>query len=409
MKLTQDHFAQRIRLRAGKYFVNLVPGRTNVRFLRASATRNSRLFEFQVTDGTSCHKIVAKAPFSSRRLRRVDAAGRLRVEKPRLFPLAETQVKGLYEFRALSAIYDHFTHLNDPRFGVIRPLDVYGNPCSLMMEKADDPRLQFVCLKLNRLQCRFAGAHLRSAMGNAGAWLRRFHELPFLPHTERCNTHRGDIIAAVEMFTDYLARQTPYRRFFTELSEKLVQAADNLLPDALPLGLTHRDFAPRNVLVGSEGRVTVFDTEGRWHAPVFADVAHFLVALKVSWLQICSAGWYYDARTLAACERDFLQGYFAKTPPPTAAIRLFECLWVLEWWVKLAHYRHKAKGVRRAVRWGQLHFCSGYLKRYVRKLVAQMDDHVIVSCGHSREQLPTMQRWLKGDDYEALAQPPAFF
>ena len=407
MKVTQDHFAQRIRLRAGEYFTNLDPGRTTVRFLRASATPNSRLFEFQVTDGISCHKVVAKAPFSPRRLRQVD--GRMPVQKPRLFPSAQTQVKGLHEFQALSAIYDHFTRLNDARFGAIRPLDVVGEPCSLIMEKAGDPSLQFACRKVNRIQRRFASTHLRSAMGNAGAWLRRFHELPSLPHTENCNTHRGDIIAAIEKFTDCLAKQTPDRQFFRELRQKLVHAADGLLPDALPLGLTHRDFTPANVLVGSEGRVTMFDTQGCWQAPVYADLAQFLIALKVSWQQICSAGWYCDARTLAACERDFLRGYFEETPVPTGAIRLFECLLVLDWWVALAHYRHRARGVRRPIRWVQLLVCSRYLKRYVRNLVAQMDDHIVASCGHSREQAADMQRWQERFEYERLAQPPALF
>jgi Ser/Thr protein kinase RdoA (MazF antagonist) len=143
----------------------------------------------------------------------------------------------------------------------------------------------------------------------------------------------------------------------------------------LPLGLTHRDFAPHNVLVSPEGRVTVFDTDAQWHAPVYADLAHFLVALKLSSPQICSAGSYLDARTLANYEKEFLRGYFGDTPPPTDAIRLFECVWVLEWWVSLAHYRHSAKGVRRALRWCQLHFCSRYLMRYVRNIVVQLDHY----------------------------------
>jgi Ser/Thr protein kinase RdoA (MazF antagonist) len=223
--------------------------------------------------------------------------------------------------------------------------------------------------------------------------LRRFHELPPLPHTASCNTHRRDIIAAIERFTDCLGKQTPDRHFFKELRQKLVHAAGDLLPDALPLGLMHRDFTPANVLVDSEGRVTTLDTQGRWRGPVYADLAQFLIALKVSWQQICTAGWYCDARTLAACEHDFFRGYFEETPVPTGAIRLFECLLILDWWVALAHYRHTARGVRRPIRWVQLHFCSRYLKRYVRAILAQMDDHVAASRRPSQAPATEMQRW----------------
>jgi hypothetical protein len=299
----------------------------------------------------------------------------MRAEKPRFFPLAPTQVKGLYEFRALAAIYDHFASLNDPRFGAIRPLDICREPLLLIMERVGDQRLESACYKVNPIRHRFKKRHLLAAMENAGAWLRRFHLLPFLAHTEKCNTHRNDIISAIETFTDYLAAHTPYRQFFDDLRKRLVRAAHDLLPEALPLGLTHRDFAPHNVLVSPEGRVTVFDTDAQWHAPVYADLAHFLVALKLSSPQICSAGSYLDARTLANYEKEFLRGYFGDTPPPTDAIRLFECVWVLEWWVSLAHYRHNAKGVRRALRWCQLHFCSRYLMRYVRNIVVQLDHY----------------------------------
>jgi len=373
MGASAEDFALRIRLRAGEYFAGLDRAETSVRLLRASATWNSRLFEFQVTDGLSYHKIVAKAPFSARRLRQVEDHRGAQVDRPRFFPLADTQLKGLHEFLALSAIYDHFTRLNDPRFGVIRPLDICGRPYCLIMEKAGDSSLLMACRKMNRTQSSFSGSTLASAMSNAGAWLRCFHQLPFLPHTENCNTGRSDVIAAIEMFTDYMEKQSLDGLFFKELRQKLVRAADDLLTNVLPLGLTHRDFAPRNILVGSQGRVTVFDTQGRWHSPVYTDLAHFLVALKVSWPQICSAGRYYNAGTLTACEQNFLRGYFGETPIPTDIIRLFECILLLEWWVELSHLHRRARGVRRAARFGQLHVCSRYVKQYVRGAVDQMD------------------------------------
>ena len=196
------------------------------------------------------------------------------------------------------------------------------------MEKADDQSLQFACPKVSRIQRRFVSTHLR-APWKCGCLVTPFSRAALTP-TRELQYARGDIIAAIEKFTDCLAQQTPDSQFFRELRQKLVHAAEGLLPDALPLGLTHRDFTPANVLVGSEGRVTMFDTQGRWHGPVYADLAQFLIALKVSWQHIFSAAGI-AMRARAQRERDFLRDIL-KNPAPPALSDYSSACWS-GWWV----------------------------------------------------------------------------
>jgi len=368
-------FAERLRSQATEYFTHLNHKSTRVDFIGRWITKNSFLFEFRLSDGQSSHNVIAKAPFSTRRLRQDFAFSTIHSPKPSLFPLSDLHSKGLHEFRALSVIFNQFTKLNDPRFSAIRPLDVFGEPLCLLMEKANDQDMRVFCRKVGRTRRQARGKldKLVSAIHNAGAWLQRFHRLPLLAHTECRNAHRNDIIATIEAFSAYIDSHASSSTAFTNLSRSLISAAERVLPAILPLGLTHGDFAPRNVLQSREGRVTVFDTQGRWYGPIYVDLAHFLVALKVSSAQICSNGWYNNSQVLAIYEDHLFRGYFENRSLPLGAIRLFECLLLLEWWVTLTHFRYEAKGTRRVARWGQLLICTEYLKRYVQQLLDELN------------------------------------
>ena len=114
------------------------------------------------------------------------------------------------------------------------------------------------------------------------------------------------------------------------------------LPEELPLGLLHGDFATRNILVGHRHRVTVIDTLAKWHTPIFKDIGCFLANLRLSWFQIISQGLAYRSSTLATYEQAFLKGYFGEAPMPTEAIRLYEILAALDIWAaKLSRIRHR--------------------------------------------------------------------
>jgi aminoglycoside phosphotransferase (APT) family kinase protein len=361
---TAEDFAQHICERAGDYFADIDRRQAVVTLTKASERTNSLLFEFSVSDGETCHEVVAKVPFKGRHSRPTIGKSR-----PRQFPKPDPQVKGWQEFQALRAIERHFTRLNDPRFGVIRVLDACGRPKSLLMEKCRDGNLYTKWRRANRLQRHFAAADLRQALHNVGAWLRLFHAMPPPSHTVPRTTRRADFTTGVRLFTSYLEDRGIYPQACQLLRDHLLREAHATLPNHLPLGLTHGDFAPHNVLLGPGGRVTVFDTPARWLGPVYEDLAYFLIALKVSAPQICSLGWFYDAPTLAAHEEAFLQGYFGDEPLPWRAIRLYEAQLLLDWWAGVAYHHQSAKGARRAARSAQLRLCGRFLSRYLQGMI----------------------------------------
>ncbi len=364
---TADDFVRHIGQRAGEYFSDLDAARAEVRLRWESRTMNSRLFEFRVADGRTQHDLIAKVPFVVRRAGQAQSHGQTQDACPRLFRRTDREVKGLHEFLALTTIHEHFSRLDNPQFGTIRMLDALGQPPSLIMEKSGDPSFDRACRRGSWVRRRHAAADLRAGFGNAGAWLRQFHELPPLPHTETRNHCRGDFVHAIETFTEFLSERTGNREFFRRIGREVVQAAGIALPEHVPLGLAHCDFAPRNVLLGRHGRVTVFDTQARWRAPVYEDLAHFLVALKASPTQICSQGWLPGAHVMAEYENEFLQGYFGERPIPLTTIRIFEIQQILEWWCVLLYHYQTASGLRRLAKRIRLLVWGRHLARYVRK------------------------------------------
>jgi hypothetical protein len=137
------------------------------------------------------------------------------------------------------------------------------------------------------------------------------------------------------------------RPFPSNLMEDVSAAAHAGLPARLPLGFSHTDFAPRNVLVASNGSITVIDTLGRWQAPVYEDLGHFLFALHTSEIQVYSQGCWLSETVLRDFEQAFLAGYFGEHPFPETALRLFQLQSLLYRWAALVHSARRPVGVRR--------------------------------------------------------------
>jgi hypothetical protein len=325
------------------------PGTAQVRHVRTQVRRNATLYYFDVQVGASSHAIVVKVPFG----RRQSGSGARRTRKIlpdelRILPISTSDVRGSLEHATLDRIHHRFAEDGDGRFGAIRVLDHLPEAQALVMVCCPDPNLDDLFLRRSRLYLHRRSPRIDAAIRNAGAWLRRYHELPALPETADRAPLRADLLASIDRFATYLRETVGDRAFFERVRDTFHRAAGTSLPERLPLATNHGDFVPRNILVGDGDRVTVFDTRAQWRAPVYEDVARFLVALSASELQMMGQGFMYGRAELAGYESEFLQGYFDRGAVPLRAVRLFECQRLLAMWVASAYQRATSGGLRRA-------------------------------------------------------------
>ena len=271
---------------------------------------------------------------------RIDSASR-----PRLFQRSDGPTRASFEFKALQAIDEHFSRLGDARFGSIRPLQFFPENGTIVMQKAPGRPLKGLIACNHRLRSVSARrAALAKTLNHVGAWLREFHEIAPPSHTQPLYQRRGEFVESIQALVDFLQMQCRQRLILCDLVERIQVLAQRLLPPCLTTALAHNDFAPRNILVDSNGRISAIDTAGRWCTPVYMDVAYFNLGLKAPRVQIYSCGCAFKQQELATYSEEFLAGYFGDCIPwPT--VRLFEIQALLDRWAA-AIERLAAAGAR---------------------------------------------------------------
>jgi hypothetical protein len=177
---------------------------------------------------------------------------------------------------------------------------------------------------------------------------------------------------AIIKLGDFLAKTLGDERFFDATSSILLNEAQKTLPHSLPLVLGHGDFSPRNILIGPEARVTVFDTFANWRTSMYEDIGYFLNDIKMSYLQVVSQGLAFSARQLAAYEQAFLEGYFDQDPVPYPAIRLYEALALLDKWSSMITRLYERQNSNGIVIVLEIRLASGYFKRRVKSLLDEL-------------------------------------
>jgi aminoglycoside phosphotransferase (APT) family kinase protein len=366
--------ARHLERSAPAYFGADFGRRPEARLVRERRRINSEILEFEVRgDQTPCRVMIKRSLVQARK--REQAAAEGIEDRLRLFPKSDPATRHLSEYHALLAIRRRFVEGEEcgQRFGAIRPLEALSHPYALVMEKSESAGLGSIWRRANRLQDPFLADDVAPLVRRAGEWLRIFHDMPPLEHTRPRGPHQGgEYLETVERFTSSLTAAGPEYRLFRDLPARLAPAA-RLLPSPVPLGLSHSDFAPRNILVGPDGRITVFDTQACWQAPRYEDLAWFLIAIKASGPQICTGGLLYDRRLLTRCEDALLAGYFGDEEVPRCAVRLFECLLVLERLAALVHRRRQARGWRRAAKGLRLALWRRYLVDQIRRYLADIE------------------------------------
>ena len=356
--------------RAAEYYRHCV-GQTGVTLLKASIRPVSTLYAFRLDCPAATEQVLVKvyhAPQNAEAVSNVANTGR-----PWLFPKPAWETKAELEYCTLTHIHQYFTALADPRMTAIRILDCLPELRAVVMEKVPATSLDTHLLGVNRLRPFVPVGGSQAAFRHAGAWLRRFHALPPLEHTQARHTSRDEFIGTVAEFTSYLSQKQGNAPYFKRICETTNKLAYRCLPERLPLGLSHTDFAPRNVLVGRDDRVAVCDTLGRWRAPIYEDIAHFLVALETAEPQMISQGWLYNRRALDECGRQFLGGYFPDTEVPEDAIRVFQIQQLLYKWVIGLHSRRQAKGWRQVAKGCRQVLRTRFLARGLSRMLPEAE------------------------------------
>jgi aminoglycoside phosphotransferase (APT) family kinase protein len=350
----------RLAQRAGRYFAagaaraGAAHGRepldaSRIRLSRIRERRFSTLFDFEIAGRPVLVK--AGAGRRHRRLATTGSPGAL-PDALRLVPRTPHGQKAAREFRALAAIERHFALHPDPRFASVRALDYFPDFSALCMERLDCENLEFALRRAARSPSATARAGAERALGHAGSWLRVFHAMEPLEHTTPLHLFHEELVACFDSLLDYLVARGESVAFVRELGRE-IHAALKRLPDPLPAGLAHGDFAPRNLLLDEAGRLIALDTQAGNLAPIHSDLAHFLVALATPPLQPLWRSPVHAAQRHGHWRDAFLAGYFGGAALPRNALALFEIREWLARWAALDHHARAARGWRRALKYAR--------------------------------------------------------
>lgn len=250
--------------------------------------------------------------------------------RPRLTDLPCAATRYAQEHEALSRLERHFSRHHDPRFGAVPLLDRIDAARAIVTGAVDGQPMTQLLRRLTRMH---GGVppEVRTAVENAGAWLREYHQLDPLAARHTLTT-REQFVTAAARFCTHLGATLGQPALFGALAVQMEAAARRLFPPELPLGLGHGDFAMRNVLVGAGSRVVVLDTLALWVTPVYADLAKFMLAMRLSRPQMYSGGLAFSDSRLQQIDRWFLAGYYGTDAAPDRQIALYALLLLLDKW-----------------------------------------------------------------------------
>jgi hypothetical protein len=362
-------FKDHIREHAFRYFLGFEPEQTRVELLNKQERATALLYQFAVSNDVQAHTVFVKV---FRRSSPNSQAHRLQFEKPLLFPKADAEERHRLQYTAHKTIYDYFTSLDKEQLGAIRVLDYLPQHCAILTEGASEPSLRKLWWRKNQLFATHASDDLLPAFQNVGKWLRMYHTMPKKEDVNVRDSHRDDYIEAINKLSDFLGKTVGHEVFFRENALTVTNKANEFLPASLPLGLGHGDFALRNIFVGENARVTVFDTLANWRTPIYKDIGYFLNDLKFSFPKLISQGFAFGPDQLMEYEYSFLKGYFENNPIPYAEIRLYETFALLDKWSSAIAKSFRKRAFLKVVGRPRLILINRYSKRRIKSLLAEL-------------------------------------
>jgi hypothetical protein len=343
--MTRDQttvFLDHIRENATRYFKGFESSRIDVQFEKKQERPASILYKFSISSEAQSRGVLVKVPLY--RGQQGNELSGLAFTKPDLFPKTESKDTHKLGYSALMSINKYFSSLGDENLGTVRVLDYLPEYQAIITETCKDPNLRKLFLKTNRFHPEIPAHELTLPFRNVGKWLNLYHEMSKKENVETRNEFRHEYIEAINTLTNFLGTILGDSAYFQKITSALQTSAHRILPESLPLGLGHGDFALRNILVGLDARITVLDTFAKWRAPIYEDIGYFLNSLKISAPQVISQGLVFSATQLAKYESAFLEGYFGQKPIPYPEIRLYEMLALLDKWSSVVAHSHQRWG-----------------------------------------------------------------
>jgi hypothetical protein len=298
-----------------RYFPDLAGSDITVLFTSKQKHSNSTFYRFQVGNTSTHYPIIIKVRDSAQSTQAEFQQDTLDSDSLPLYQL---------EYRGLKSIYSHFSHLNDPRFGAVRPLDLLDNLQAIIMTESQGQDMRWVFLRQNRLSRLRNPDSLDAVFRNAGGWLRAFHRIPQADYVTKKYASFDDYKSYIE-----------HRSYFEHVTAFI---DSQILPKPLPLARGHNDFSMRNILIDPNNRITVIDSIAKWQAVIYEDIGYFLNGLYTNQAQVLTQQLAFSPQWIARCEQNFLEGYFTTEAIPHRVISLYKLTALLDKWASLAEY-----------------------------------------------------------------------
>ena len=363
-------FTNHIRRHASKYYPGFTDEHTHVQLLEKQERAAAMLYRFKVSSNAKTRSVFVKAPLHS--APDSNPANQNVLTKPMLYPKTDTKDRHWLQYTALVAIYEYFTKMNETQFGAIRALDYLPEHHAVFTEDSNDPNLRQLMLNESRWHLLWRNGRLASVFGNVGSWLHLYHRMPKKEDVSIRHENRQDYIDAITTLTDFLGKTLGEESYLSKIASSLIQGAVVELPESLPLGLGHGDYAMRNILVGPNHRVTVLDTFAKWQTPIYEDIGYFINELRMSSPQVISQGVAFSSNQLFLYEDAFLKGYFGGSPIPHAAVKLYEALALLDRWSSLVAKSDRQIGFAKVSGPLKMNLTNRYIRKRMRNLLAEI-------------------------------------
>ena len=264
-----------------------------------------------------------------------NAVGRRGEPRPRLAVPCSLADRYRLEQAALVATEHHIRALADPRLTAVHVVGYLPADVGIVTTRLDAHHLRDPIRRaITRRPRRRSGEvdEVLAATERAGAWLRAYHSMQ-TPDAAQRHASPASIAGWVSEVSTFLGQNLDEAAYFSALAARIDDRIRTDLPEPIPLALAHGDFAPRNVLVGRDGRVAAVDMAGAIRAPIYEDLAYYVSSIRTSMASVLAGPVLLDHSVIAGIEQALMAGYFGSETPHWKACRLYQVLLTLDkWW-----------------------------------------------------------------------------